>query len=66
MCCKCYLTDATVRMAEMEVDVDEDVATGTRDVCVNSGITGDIELELEVLLESNNGKASEFIIFTTM
>ena len=34
-------------------------ADGSVDVCVNPGITGEVQADLTVTLEANNGSASE-------
>ena len=43
----------------MSVDVNEMTGGSTVEVCVASGIVGNIECDLEVSLQSNSVKASE-------
>ena len=52
-----HLKDALVAMTHMMLTVTE--ANTTVDVCVDPGISGNIESLLIVSLEVNNGKASE-------
>ena len=53
-------TDATVTIDAM---VNPSEADGSVDVCVNPGITGEVQADLTVTLEANNGKASECCLF---
>ena len=53
------IADATVNMTAMSVEAKEMTGGSSVDVCVTSGITGDIECDLVVSLQSNDVKASE-------
>ena len=53
-------TDATVTIDAMANPSETD---GSVDVCVNPGITGEVQADLTVTLETNNGKASECCLF---
>ena len=46
--------DATVNPSESD---------GSVNVCVNPGITGEVQADLTVTLDANDGKASECCIF---
>ena len=56
--CTVYLTDSLVAMTNTQLSVTEGQGAFT-DVCINSGIVGNIELELIVTLEINDGTASK-------
>ena len=56
--CTVYLTDSLVAMTNTQLSVTEGQGAFTG-VCINSGIVGNIELELIVTLEINDGTASK-------